>query len=605
MSVLLDYLNELDKKNINKQNSLKKNLDKIYNKLSGKQVYIYGAGTIAHKLVNRYNLEKFNIVGFLDQDIDKQGSTIHSYLINNPDILNDSEVDNIIIASYSSIEEITNYLRKDIEKELNIFTLYNEEDDMYDGFYYNKEIIKLKNNLDKIEDHQKLIDLLLYIRNFYEAEKYINVYLEKYNQNNIYKEIKNELINLPNNYKQKFKSSKKTNICLIVLDAVRADHLNCYGYERETTPFLNKITNKGVKFNNAYATSTWTLPSHASMFTNEMPFEHGINTHNSKIKKRNDFLTNLLKERGYQTYGFTNIPFLNERYGFDQGFDYYKNFSDNNYASHTFYEALNKINKNNPFFLFLNFIEAHSPVPNGLVKWGDSNFPRNEMVRQYNLGNRNIDETVIQKTKNNYDDSIFYFDEQLKYYMNFFPDDTVFIITSDHGELFGEGNYYVHDKVEIRSEILRVPLIIYGKNIPTKTYNSFFSLKEIYNLIGDLSSNSKYEFSQYLEKNIFAERSRNTRATHIDKHEFTNDVRAVIDNKYKLLQYSDGSEKLYEMSDEDKKMDMNKYDNYYNKLKTNLINELGQEFDYNSNKKDKNKNKDKKFVSRLESLGYL
>ncbi|HUT84328.1 MAG TPA: sulfatase-like hydrolase/transferase, partial [Thermodesulfobacteriota bacterium] len=79
----------------------------------------------------------------------------------------------------------------------------------------------------------------------------------------------------------------KPNIILITLDTVRADHVSCYGYERQTTPNLDAFSREGVLYKNAYATASWTLPSHASIFTGMYPTKHGahFNTDSTQVAR--------------------------------------------------------------------------------------------------------------------------------------------------------------------------------------------------------------------------------------------------------------------------------------------------------------------------------
>ena len=148
----------------------------------------------------------------------------------------------------------------------------------------------------------------------------------------------------------------KPNILLITLDTVRADHVSCYGYERQTTPNLDAFSREGVLYKNAYATSSWTLPSHASIFTGKYPTRHGahFNTDSAQIAKYfesqkgqqfdmsdlntksilklsedNITLAEILSERGYRTAGIIGGPFTASIFGLAQGFDYYnENFLD-------------------------------------------------------------------------------------------------------------------------------------------------------------------------------------------------------------------------------------------------------------------------------------
>lgn len=91
------------------------------------------------------------------------------------------------------------------------------------------------------------------------------------------------------------------NILLIVLDTVRADRLSCYGNPRVTTPMVDMLAQRGVRFENFYANSGWTLPSHASLFTGLYPVGHRATQETLKLDGRAPTLAELLSHAGYKT----------------------------------------------------------------------------------------------------------------------------------------------------------------------------------------------------------------------------------------------------------------------------------------------------------------
>ena len=116
-------------------------------------------------------------------------------------------------------------------------------------------------------------------------------------------------------------SNNDFNIVLISIDALRADHLSCYSYERETSPNIDKIAEKGILFENVIAPSSWTVPSMVSLFTSVYPINHGVISgflRNNKVYKQevlSDNLTTLaeiLKENGYATFGVAANLHLSE-----------------------------------------------------------------------------------------------------------------------------------------------------------------------------------------------------------------------------------------------------------------------------------------------------
>jgi len=116
--------------------------------------------------------------------------------------------------------------------------------------------------------------------------------------------------------------SDKLNVIVILLDAVRSDHLGCYGYERETTPNIDRLAAKGVIFENAYATASHTLESVPSIFTSTYPSTHNVGTFSSGFPKKILLLPEIFKSRGYKTALFGNTV-ISEKFGYHRGIDHY------------------------------------------------------------------------------------------------------------------------------------------------------------------------------------------------------------------------------------------------------------------------------------------
>ena len=128
-------------------------------------------------------------------------------------------------------------------------------------------------------------------------------------------------------------SQDNFNIVLITIDTLRADHLSCYGYERETSPHIDKVASRGILFKNTIAPSSWTAPSMVSLFTSTYPINHGV-IHGLVFQKARGFsqevfsenLTTLpaaLKNHGYTTFGVSSNHTLTAEFGFARGFDYF------------------------------------------------------------------------------------------------------------------------------------------------------------------------------------------------------------------------------------------------------------------------------------------
>ena len=119
----------------------------------------------------------------------------------------------------------------------------------------------------------------------------------------------------------------KYNLLLISIDTLRADHLRCYGYNQDTSPHLDRLAREGVLFENLTSASSWTVPSHMSMFTALYPSVHGVQTIGNHLGEGVPTLAQCLAKAGYLTQAFVLGPALDHRFGFSRGFQFYDDFT--------------------------------------------------------------------------------------------------------------------------------------------------------------------------------------------------------------------------------------------------------------------------------------
>ena len=121
-------------------------------------------------------------------------------------------------------------------------------------------------------------------------------------------------------------------VLVILVDALRSDHIGCYGYSRKTTPNIDEIFKKGILFQNAITPSAWTQPVIASLFTGLNPIQHGVMRWPRKKRGQHQItvfpdsnltLAEVLKKSGFSTSAFVANPYLEGMVGFEQGFDFY------------------------------------------------------------------------------------------------------------------------------------------------------------------------------------------------------------------------------------------------------------------------------------------
>lgn len=297
------------------------------------------------------------------------------------------------------------------------------------------------------------------------------------------------------------------NVLLIVIDTLGANHMSLHGYDRVTDPNLVRIAGEGVMFENAYATSSWTLTAHASLFTGRWPYEHKADGGRS-LDDTYPTIAEALASRGYRTGAFNgNFETVTSRWGFARGFhhfeDYYQTLPQlavsSFYGRFLEYYVLHKVfnmefsidrrwapginrsaldwidqDAERPFFAFINYYDVHAPYisperarfsefenPGGLVNtdWTTAGIYNPKTPEQ------------VQGEIDAYDGGIYYNDGQIQTLLDELEqrgvlDDTIVIITSDHGELFGEHGLWEHHNSLYRP-VIHVPLIVWQpKSIP-------------------------------------------------------------------------------------------------------------------------------------------
>ena len=265
------------------------------------------------------------------------------------------------------------------------------------------------------------------------------------------------------------------------MDTLRADHLSCYGYERETSPNIDELVEDSVLFENVYAQSPWTLPSHLSMLFSLNSASHQVYYYNQKIDDSLPSITSFLRKNGFMTYGFTGGGYVSRIFGFSKGFDWYDEHFGKSLAVLGTDEAERlfahtsdwlKENKDKPFFLFLHTFQIHGPYecPS---PWNEAFLDKEMKWKKFNLvkffRERGRDHKFTPQEIDNimslYDGEIRYTDEALiKPLITLLKelgiyDNTLLIITSDHGEEFYDHKGWLHSTT-LYNELIRVPLVM-------------------------------------------------------------------------------------------------------------------------------------------------
>lgn len=114
------------------------------------------------------------------------------------------------------------------------------------------------------------------------------------------------------------------NIVLIVLDAVRPDHLSCYGHTRETTPTIDRLADEGVRYENAFSNSIWTAAAHPPIFTGQLLSESGVYGDQLALPDDTTLLAERLSDAGYRTFGTSAGAHIRRGRGYHRGFDVFR-----------------------------------------------------------------------------------------------------------------------------------------------------------------------------------------------------------------------------------------------------------------------------------------
>jgi arylsulfatase A-like enzyme len=282
-------------------------------------------------------------------------------------------------------------------------------------------------------------------------------------------------------------------VLLLILDTVRAQSLSLYGYARPTTPNLVRMAADGVVFESAFSTAPWTLPAHASMFTGRYPHELSTGW-TTGLDAKYPTLAELLTQNGYRTAGFVaNQLYGPPAFGLGRGFAHYDVFPRTlpytlyhsnlvrfgiarvNGWANGYYSPLRKTaeqindaflswlsdDQSRPFFAFLNYYDAHDPY--APPKPFDRKFLDAEpLTRRTNPGRHTAEE--VKGLQDAYDGAIAYLDSEIGRLYDELKsrgilNNTLIIVTSDHGEEFAEHTVLGHGN-SVYATALHVPLLI-------------------------------------------------------------------------------------------------------------------------------------------------
>jgi arylsulfatase A-like enzyme len=386
-------------------------------------------------------------------------------------------------------------------------------------------------------------------------------------------------------------STGRPNIILISIDTLRADRLSCYGYARRTSPAMDRLAAQSLLFRNAISPGNWTGPGHASMLTGTLPTTNGVRQYeNGLLGSETLTLAEILRDAGYQTGAVvSNATVLSRSKGFAQGFQFYdarmerafgyeplldgplawfpllsgQLLKPNRTASDVNRTALAwvELNRASPFFLFINYMDVHAPCapPD---EFGDR-FPGRQVLRfsspAWDLFRASRDITLEEDAHYRalYDGEIAYVDQGVGRLLDGLGrlgvfDRSLLVVTSDHGEFFGEHRLWGH-AVGPYQPVHHVPLIVkYPGGSHRGVSWDWVSLIDIVptalRAVGlyappgiqgtDLTAGAHP---------VFIEGAPNIGLTRQFGSRFSRSYRGLYEGPWKLVEYSDTSVKLFNL----------------------------------------------------------
>ena len=264
-------------------------------------------------------------------------------------------------------------------------------------------------------------------------------------------------------------------LVLIVLDTTRPDRLSLYGYPRETSPALDALAQESTVYDQAYSTSAWTPPAHASLMTGLYPHTHRVTQSSWHLPQDQVTLAERLSEIGYQTIGIVGNPMVGRAFGWGQGFEQYyetwrpRESTDEKHPAIAHFQDFLDARDEQPFFAFFNFNEPHSPYAlpgEARAGWVERETPpevSSHWLRHFS-GAQPVSSDELQQMSELYDAELLYADQLVGQVTEILSqqgllDDTVLVVTSDHGENFGEHGMVDH-VFSLYETTVRVPLLV-------------------------------------------------------------------------------------------------------------------------------------------------
>jgi len=391
----------------------------------------------------------------------------------------------------------------------------------------------------------------------------------------------------------------RPNVIIITIDTLRADRLPFFGAPLNTAPFFADLAERSVVYENAWAPSSWTLPSAVSVITSLHPFQHGV-THLDGLELGPDeepvpvncipdsaeTMAETLKAAGYRTYGIASNILVGSEVAFDRGFDRFVKLPDKeadavNAVAESWREEMLE---GEPFFFYLHYFDPHDTF-HAREPWFENSLSSDESgwSTDYAAGAVNDDQLdwlmtridrlpkelagreardltaseigqLLAWSKAAYDSEIGYVDSRIQeIYENFGMENAIVVLLADHGEEFYEHSHLTHGQ-NLYHETMRVPLLL---QLPEElgqpgriaanvsTLDLFPTLRRLLGL--PPSTQDQGQDLMALRQGEEHDPVYGSVKGDVDAYAIGADLRSIIVGDYRLITASDGSAELYNL----------------------------------------------------------
>ena len=360
------------------------------------------------------------------------------------------------------------------------------------------------------------------------------------------------------------------NVLIVMIDALRGDRLGVNGYPLPTTPTIDSLASEGINFRRAFAHSTWTKPSIATLFTSVYPGQHGLDQ--VAVEGREGLQAQILDSRwvtlaerfaaaGYRTGAVINQVHIHSRFGFQQGFESFDSRRGTiaPRLNRLMLDWLRGLEPEAPFFAYLHYLDVHWPYTHRIKGRGGALGPTEMSVEPPRSGRAVVHDwgaqldlpADLEALEARYDQEVAFADWQLGKLLAGLEelgrlDDTIVVVTADHGEGFLEHGLLLHGYAPYE-EVIHIPLVfrlparlrgpVTSSEVPVGLIDVMPTLLDLAGLEREPQAQGQslaplIRGGSMRPRLIFAE---------------TAVASAARDERYKLLEFSDGRQELYDL----------------------------------------------------------